>query len=558
MSVLRRELGTFSKRLPPNAIKSDTAHDLLQGLGYISQTQSGLMHWLPMGVRVMRNVQDIIRKRMVESGAFEMELSALSEKSVWLQTNRWGNKELFKLEDRKGKQYCLTPTCEEDFTTLIKQYVSSYKDFPLTVFQMTRKYRDELRPRGGLLRAREFVMKDAYSFHVSEEDAIASFHKMNGVYELIFKDLRLPFVSADADSGDIGGDLSKEFHYIHRSGEDVLYSCTNCEQVSNVEKCSSMPLNNGQATGEVSVTYALNQDHDTLLCFYYPADRAFNWRIASEVMDNDIDMSLKNAGNEKVLEAFSSHNEDPMFSRVVRVMDVRLNSRSNFPDFPLNQYLKNNFSQLNGHSIVDAEQGELCENCGKGTLKAANSIEVGHTFYLGKKYSEPLSATAILPSNEAKPLEMGCYGIGVTRLVAAIAEISRDEKGLCWPSCIAPYKVSLNYVEDSAEVQAVKNLLKYEAFIDNSPSANLGHRLTLSQQLGIPLSLIIGKKHWPLVEIEVRGKRFSDTWLEKHTKYSSAYNWQYEIVQTKKGPLEKHLCFQEHLNEVIDILLSDM
>ncbi|AET39727.1 putative proline--tRNA ligase AIM10 Ecym_4707 [Eremothecium cymbalariae DBVPG len=558
MNVLRRTLFTPSKKISSEVLRNGTTHDLLQELGYIKQSHAGLVHWLPLGLRTLRNVEDVVRKKMEESGAHEVQLSTLSSKLLWERTDRWNNHELFKLKDGKGASFCLSPTCEEEMTWLMKGYLQSYKDLPLIVYQITRKYRDELRPRGGLLRGREFLMKDAYSFHLDSSDAIKTFHKMNDIYSGILKEFRLPFVSAVADCANMGGEMSKEYHYLSDGGEDVLYTCDSCAHVSNIEKCSSMPIESAQMASDVNVRYALNQEHDVLICFYYPAKRIFNWNLALDALENDIDRSLKNVPNDKVIEIFLKQNEDPIFSSIVRVMDTRLSPRCNLPEFPLKQYLKNNFSQLNGYTLVDAEEGELCGECGKGTLKASKSIELCHTFYLGRRYSEPLNATIRSTNNDKVTIEMGSYGIGISRLLAAVAQVSKDHLGLCWPSTIAPYKISLNYAQDDENVKTVKNLLRFDPFIDTSASATLGTRLQLSQQLGIPLSVIVGKKSWPKVEIEVRGKRFSNLWIQHHAKSAMQYSWDYIPANPAEHSLEKHHCLPEHLNDVLTILLQDL
>lgn len=202
--LFRRFLFTPSKIT--NDILQLPTHELLQQLGYVKQASSGVLHWLPLGLKTLRNIEGIIRRRMDESGAHEVSLSSLSQRSLWETTGRWSNTELFKLKDAKKKDYCLVPTCEEEITWLMNSYLTSYKDLPIIAYQITRKYRDELRPRGGLLRGREFLMKDAYSFHLNSEDAVSTFERVNATYDKIFTDIGVPFVSAVADSGDIGGD----------------------------------------------------------------------------------------------------------------------------------------------------------------------------------------------------------------------------------------------------------------------------------------------------------------------------------------------------------------
>lgn len=550
-----------SKKLTKDVLPKITTHDLLQELGFIKQSQSGLVHWLPLGLRSLNKITGIIRSRMNGAGAHELSLSSLSPRSLWEATGRWQNTELFKLKDSKSAEYCLVATCEEEITSLMNVYVNSYKDLPLLVYQVTRKYRDEKRPRGGLLRGREFLMKDAYSFHGNSDDAVRMFDTVNGVYEQIFKDLKIPFASAWADSGNIGGDLSKEYHYFHESGEDILMGCNSCGQVSNVEKCSSFPEVDGTHDGNVSVRYALNKTRDTLVCIYFPAHRELNWNLVLDAMDHDVDTTLKDIDNDKIMEIFTEQNEDLMFANIIRVMDVRLNSRSNFPDFPLSQYLKSNFSQLSEYSIVNATEGEVCGSCEEGKLVASKSIEVGHTFYLGKKYSELLNAKYMTKENKEEVMEMGCYGIGVSRLVGAIAQVTRDELGLRWPSNVAPYKMSVCGVQADEKTKEICELLKNDyqddLWVDTRDKVGLGRKIAQSHAIGIPLCIIAGKRHWPQVEIEARGKRWGphNTWEDAHKTYGEEYSWS---VETADGSVEKHLVHKDYVNKVVSILLRDM
>ncbi|SCV99766.1 LAFE_0B02036g1_1 [Lachancea fermentati] len=551
-----------AKKLSKGVIESAATHDLLQWLGFVKQTQSGLVHWLPMGLRTLNKITHVIKYRMNTYGrAHEVSLSTLSPRALWLRTGRWGNSELFKLKDSKGAEYCLAPTCEEEITSLIGAYVSSYKDLPLLAYQVTRKYRDERRPRGGLLRGREFLMKDGYSFDVTKESAIETFNRMNKCYDLIFQDLRVPFVSAWADSGDIGGDMSKEYHYLHETGEDVLMKCTSCESVSNVETCNSYPVKEGEHGGDVDVRYALNKERDTLLCLYYPKGRTLNWNHVKGIMDDDIDLALRETSNDKILEIFSEKypEDEAMFASVIRVMDCRLNSHSNFPDFPLKQYLKSNFAQLTGESLVDAVHQEICGECKEGSLEAAKSIEVGHTFYLGTKYSERLDGKFMTKDNNEQLMEMGCYGIGVSRLVGAIAQVTRDEKGLRWPKSSAPYEISLCAAQFDSKVEEARDLLSSHAdelWIDARDKVSLGRKISQSHCLGIPLCVIVGNKHWPHVEIEVRGRRVSDQWHAKYNQLAQEYQW--TMLPASNDAFEKHRVHKNHLSDVAAILLTDM
>ncbi|GCF00477.1 hypothetical protein ZYGM_003249 [Zygosaccharomyces mellis] len=542
-----------------DGIKSIPTHELFQTLGFIKQSQSGLVHWLPMGLRTLNKVESIIRHRMNEDGdALEVSLSALSPRSLWKKTHRWSGNELFKLKDAKKADYCLTPTCEEDITNLMNEYITSYRDMPITVYQITRKYRDELRPRGGLLRGREFLMKDAYSFASNEEEALQIFQKINTVYNKIFQDLKIPFVSAWADTGDIGGDLSREYHYLHENGEDTLLTCDSCGNVSNVEKCESFPEEVGLHSGDVSVKYALSKDHNTLVCFYYPSNRQLSWNLAMDSVEGDVDVALKNESNETVLKTFERPEDEIMFSKVFRVMDCRINSRSNFPDFPLTKYLKSNFGQLNEVSLVAAETGELCASCEEGHLYGNASIEVGHTFHLGTKYSEPMESKFTDRNNNSNSIpQMGCYGIGISRLVGAIAEVTRDSKGFKWPSNISPYSISICGKNEQLVQETRRKITSQDVFFQFSPKLGLGARIKLSHALGIPLAIIVGPKSWPKVEIEVRGQRWGagETWKQAYELHNREYDWQ---IISSGDNTEKHLVPIEYLTEVCNFLLRDL
>ncbi|SCU83249.1 LAME_0C04478g1_1 [Lachancea meyersii CBS 8951] len=556
-----------SKNLAKDGLKLQSTQDLLQSLGFVKQTQSGLVHWLPLGLRTLNKIKAIIRNRMEANGkAQEVSLSLLSPKALWENTGRWNNGELFKLRDSKESDYCLAPTCEEEITSLMGSYISSYKDLPLTVYQIGRKYRDEKRPRGGLLRGREFLMKDAYSFDQTEQDAIKTFENMNNTYDLIFKDLRVPFVSAWADSGAIGGDLSKEYHFVHQSGEDTVLECDGCHQVSNVEKCHSYPQETNTYVGDVSVRYALNTARDTLICLYYPSNRTLNWNLVLAAMERDVDSSLADASNEKVLQLFHADKseDDLMFSSVVRVMDCRLSSKSKFPDFPLTQYLKSNFSQLDDVSLVDAEEGEICGACEEGTLKGSKSIEVGHTFFLGQKYSKLLNAKFTTKDNTEQVCEMGCYGIGVSRLVAAIAQVTRDEMGLRWPRSVAPFQISLCAAKSDELLEEVASSLQTwnsDTWINQDAKANLGRKIATSHSLGIPVCVIVGKKQWPFVKLEVRAPYMTDKWRASQSQHRDAWGWECDDsaeTGTVSEPVQKHTVHKDHLKDVVGVILTDM
>lgn len=315
---------------------------LLHRASYLRQSHAGIFELLPLGLRVQEKLIRLVDRHIqCYLGASKLELSTFASEQLWNQSGRLatGKQELFKVQDRKGGNFLLSPTHEEKITQLVKGMVGSYKDLPVRVYQVTRKYRDELRPRGGLLRAREFVMKDLYTFDTSSKSALDTYHEVRRTYRKFFADLGVPFLEADADSGAIGGDLSHEFHYPSSSGEDILLKCPACE-------------------------YTINQE--------------------------------------------------------------RLN-----PPSPANT------------SSSNPTSSQSCPKCNKPTtaLTSIPAIEVGHTFHLGTRYSLPLNATFAPADSKTKlPIQMGCHGIGISRLIAATAAALSDSRGLNWPRAIAPFE----------------------------------------------------------------------------------------------------------------------
>ncbi|KAI5955444.1 PRS [Candida theae] len=433
----------------------------------------------------------------------ELSLSLLSYKTGWIKTGRWNQSEVFKLVNGDhDPDYLLVPTCEEEITQYAKQALDSYKQLPLRLYQIKEKFRNEKRPRGGLLRGKEFLMKDGYSFDLDEERALETYKSVVGAYHRIFDDLGVPYVKAQADSGDIGGDMSHEWHYLNATGEDAVFSCDSCGHVSNQEKTLSLPQEAVSAGGDVSVKYFLTMDKTTLVCAYYPTGRTLEPKFV-QVEVPDIALGVP---EEHVFEQFSQVDE--LSKRVVRVMDARLNSRSNFPDFPVDFHNRSMITTLTDVPIVLAEAGEVCGECERGTLREQRAIEVGHTFYLGDKYSKPLGLSVDVPENGKvvnKQVMMGCYGIGVSRIVAAIAEISRDNEGLRWPRSIAPWEVTVVEATKDTGLSEAYSRMQFDYRVDGRDES-LGLKVKQSNMMGIPMVVILGKR-FPMVDIEVRGRR---------------------------------------------------
>ncbi|GBL48352.1 proline-tRNA_ligase [Candidozyma auris] len=538
--------------LKPQALTQVPTYELLGKLGFVTYPKPGLVHWLVPGTLIRRKLESLIREEMEKTGAEELSLSALSHATLWEKTGRWGGHELFKLKDSTGSEYCLAPTCEEEITQLVKQGVRSYKDMPLLYYQINTKFRDEKRPRSGLLRGREFLMKDAYSFDLTEKDAFSTYNKMTDAYTSIFQKLRVPFVKAEADSGDIGGSLSHEWHYIHPAGEDTLFACTECGNTSNVEKTLSFPQEEEQHD-DVKVKYYTTNDENTLVCAYYPGSRQIVPSFLSEEIP-DIDLSGR-LREDQVLDLFK--DEDTLINKkIVRIMDSRLNSRSNFPDFPINFINRSLITTLTDIPIVEAVEGELCHKCEEGSLEAKKAIEVGHTFFLGEKYSKALECIVEVPEDggiKKQNVLMGCYGIGLSRIIAALAEINRDSQGLRWPTSLAPWEVTVINMSESDEFIPAFNGLDWR--VDSRSKVGLGRKIKDSHMMGIPLVAVVGKK-WPLLEIEERGARSaSASTRQLHSK--KTFEWEI-IGDLDSDNTVKHIVHSGHAAAVMRAILSDM
>lgn len=530
-------------------------HEILTRLNFVNHPKAGLVHWLPIGLVTLENLSKVIRNRMDEIGFEELGLSLLSHNSLWKTSGRWDqSSELFKLS---GDEYILLPTAEEEITSYVANNISSYKNLPLLYYQVKTKFRNEKRPRGGLLRGKEFMMKDAYSFDIDEKLALQTYSSVVGAYEKMFQDIKVPYIKADADSGDIGGSLSHEWHIIHGSGEDLLFKCDGCQHVSNQEKTLSFPQGDLQPVQDVGVRYFQTIDKSTVICCYYPAQRILEPNFVKMEID---DIDLLETNQEQIMNDFKAN--ESISKKIIRIMDSRLNSRSNFPDFPFEFTNRSGITTLTDIPIVLAEEGEICGLCEDGTLHQSAAIEIGHTFYLGDKYSSAFNCQVDIPNGnsiEKRNLIMGCYGIGLSRIIATIAEINRDTKGLSWPAIIAPWQFTIieaansNYDEFYGQLHDSKFHDKYR--LDNRANVRLGRKVQDSGLMGIPLTIILGKSY-PLIEIEVRGKRYVPAEDLAWKKLHSEIPW--KVQYDSNGNDVKHHVELTHFNQIVDSLLKDM
>ncbi|MDQ6649445.1 MAG: proline--tRNA ligase [Actinomycetota bacterium] len=527
------------------------SHRLLVRAGYIRRTAAGVYSWLPLGKRVLDNVTAVVKAEMDGIGAQEVLLPALQPREPWDRTGRYEayGPLMFKLADRKGAQYCLGPTAEEMVTMLVKGEYSSYRDLPVSLYQVQTKYRDELRPRSGLIRGREFVMKDAYSFHADTDSLKSTYAEFRGAYERIFTRVGLDFRVVEAVAGEIGGDINNEFMAPAEVGEDLFVYCLNCDYASNVEAVESgvapaagdLRADAGEMTtlhtpgvpGIAAVVEHLGDISaaDMLKTMLFTVDGAPTAVLVPG--DREVDEGrLARALAPAVVERFDDDDfaarpdlvrgyagPQGMRERGVRVLaDVRVVEGSawvtgaNEADHHVRDAVAGrDFTVDAAVDVATVATGDPCPRCGR-PLQIGRSIEVGHIFQLGQKYSDPLGLSVAGPDGAAVPVVMGCYGIGVSRVVASVVEQTADGSGLCWPAEIAPYDVHVVPVGKGEEQLAAAETLSADleragcrVLLDDRRLA-AGVAFTDADLLGMPTIVIVGKALAD-GEVEVKDRR---------------------------------------------------
>lgn len=465
----------------------EDSHALLVRAGFLRQAHAGIFQLLPLGVRVQEKLERLIDKHMSRIGASKLSLSTLSSEELWKRSGRLdkSNQELFHVEDRKGAKFLLSPTHEEEITSLVGEVVKSYKDLPLRVYQITRKYRDELRPRQGLLRGREFLMKDLYTFDISREDALSTYQDARDAYNAFFVDLKLPYMVAEADSGNIGGDLSHEYHLPSDQGEDLVVQCTDCGYAVNEEMTGEQVIipeghtdTRNLIVEKTGLWRGITRDRSTIVEVVYPksisliddggrshAQAAGVSTIKIKHLVPNVDLSVDMSPEDELMinDTFDNAMEDDANTidegkKILRFHDYRVCDQS-FSKYSLAspaEDLAKRSKERRYYNLIKPRDGDPCTKCSQKSIKLTKAIELGHTFHLGTRYSEPLGLSVVpkpSPSTNQEPqtqsgapqernfLQMGCHGIGISRLIAAVASTLSDSKGLNWPSEIAPYQV---------------------------------------------------------------------------------------------------------------------
>jgi prolyl-tRNA synthetase len=539
----------FGKTLRQAPAEAESiSHQLLLRAGMIAQEAAGIYSYLPLGWRVLRKIENIIREEMDKAGGQELMLPILQPFELWQQSGRHGSfgKSLFTLTDRKEHALALGPTHEEVITDLVHRYVQSYRELPLLLYQIQTKLRDEPRPRGGLLRVREFIMKDLYSFDADEAGLDESYQKMCQAYSNIYARLGLPALMVEADSGAIGGKDSHEFMVITETGEDEIISCSNCGYSANVEKAQFAKTDKTTVRSKVAKLLPLEEiatpetktieevaklvgvpTSQTLKAVFYFADGKFIFVIIRgdlEVNETKLRNALKcselrlategEVNGAGLVAGFAS----PIGVKGVKVIaDDSITSVSNFivgankPGYHLkNANYPRDFKVDLIADIALARSGDSCPKC-QSKLSSARGIEVGHVFKLGTFISEKFGASFLDDAGKSQPIIMGCYGIGLGRLLAAIVEQSHDDKGIIWPLSIAPYQVylcplSLDKPEVPPTAEKIYQELQKEGievlFDDRDDSP--GVKFNDADLLGIPLRLTLSPRTLPSQNVEVK------------------------------------------------------
>jgi len=553
--------GKTLRQAPAEA--ENISHQLLLRAGMIAQEAAGIYSYLPSGWRVLRKIENIIREEMDNAGGQELMLPILQPFELWQQSGRYVSfgQTMFTLTDRKEHKLALGPTHEEVIADLAHRYVQSYRDLPLLVYQIQAKFRDEPRPRGGLLRVREFIMKDLYSFDVDEAGLDESYRKMSQAYQNIYARCGLSTSMVEADSGAIGGKESHEFMVISETGEDEMVFCPHCGYSANVEKAQiakdviaseakqsrsevaakqSLPLEEIATTEQKTIEEVANflgvPQGQTLKAVFYIADREFIFVVIRgdlEVNETKLKNTLKCnelriAAESEVAEAdIVAGFASPIGIKGVKVVaDDSITLGSNFiagANKPGYHFRNVNYPRdFQADIIADialAHQGDKCPECG-GKLSSARGIEVGHIFKLGTFISEKLGASFLGQDGVSRPAVMGCYGIGLGRLLAAIVEQNHDDNGIIWPLSVAPYQVYLCplHLDNPAVASATEKVYQeledadIEVLFDDRDESP-GVKFNDVDLLGIPLRLTLSPRTLQSQSIEAKWRTKKETRL---------------------------------------------
>jgi prolyl-tRNA synthetase len=516
------------------------SHQLMLRAGLIRQVAAGIYNWLPMGMRVLHKVQRIVREEMDRSGAQEVLLPGVQPAELWRKSGRWDQygPELLRLRDRHNRDFCLGPTHEEVITTLVKNEVRSYRQLPLNFYQIQTKFRDEIRPRFGVMRGREFIMKDAYSFHASQESLQQTYDIMFRTYTAIFDRLGLLYRAVAADSGSIGGDTSHEFHVLADSGEDAIVFSDQSDYAANIDLAEAIaPVEKRGApsrelelvdtpdvktiaalveqfdipiekTIKTLVVKASEQSEHSLLALLVRGDHTLNPIKAEKLDQVATPLTMASASEIQTAVGAGPGSLGPVNLPIPFIADLSVAEMSDFgagANIEEKHYFGINWQRdvMPGQvaDIRNIVEGDPSPD-GKGNLTIARGVEVGHIFQLGTKYSNSIGATVLDEGGKAVEMAMGCYGIGVTRIIAAAIEQNHDSKGIIWPHAISPFDIALvpvgmhKSVRVKEKVEQIYGQLQdagFEVLFDDR-NERPGVLFSDMELLGIPHRLVIGER----------------------------------------------------------------
>ena len=528
------------------------SHQLMIRAGLISKLASGIYSYLPLGLKVVQKVEKIIREEMNKSKALELLMPVAQPAEIWQESKRWEEygPELLRFKDRHDRDFCLGPTHEEVITNIAKQYLRSYKQLPINFYQIQTKFRDEIRPRFGVMRSREFIMKDAYSFHIDEKSLGETYQIMHQTYCNIFDRIGFNYRAVLADSGAIGGESSHEFHVLADSGEDAICFSDESDYAANIERAETLPqgkpkpakqtLELVKTPGVKTIndvcnllkikptnsikTLIVEGDDDNLVALVLRGDHELNEVKASKIQG--LKQPLQMAEEEKVQQrlgcSFGSigvvNLDIPIIADYAAAFlsDFVCGANENDKHF-VGVNWNRDTSKVTSSDLRNIVTGDPSPD-GKGKLEIKRGIEVGHIFQLGTKYSDSMNANVIGEDGRAVNMNMGCYGIGVTRIVAASIEQNHDDKGIIFPEAIAPFHlviVPINY-NKSSRVKALADELYYdcleqgiEVLLDDRKE-RAGVMFADSELLGIPHRLVISDTHADNGKIEYKSRKESD------------------------------------------------
>ncbi len=542
---------TTLKEVPAEA--EIVSHQLMLRAGLIRRLASGLFTWMPLGVRVLRKVEAVVREEMNRAGALELLMPAVQPAELWQETGRWDQYGplLLRMLDRHQREFCFGPTHEEVITDIARRELRSYKQLPVNYYQVQTKFRDEIRPRFGVMRSREFIMKDAYSFDIDEAGLEASYQKMHAAYTAIFTRLGLKFRIVWADSGEIGGSKSQEFHVLADSGEDAIAYCDADDYASNVETAETMPSGATRPAPSAPLEKLATPDVKTIADLCELLDIGPEQTIKTLIVEGDegpvalvlrgdhelnavkaqkldgISSPLTMADPETIRKATGSEpgSLGPVGIKIPVFFDHAVIDLADFScgaNEPGYHYTGVNFGrdlpEPESVDIRNVVEGDPTPG-GSGTLKIARGIEVGHIFQLGTKYSEAMGATVQDKDGKDRKMPMGCYGIGITRIVGAAIEQNHDDNGIIWPEPLAPFDVVLvpiNLQRSDTVREAAESLYEeltargLEVLFDDR-DVRPGVKFADAELIGVPHRLVISERGLAAGELEYRHRRDSES-----------------------------------------------